>query len=403
MFKERFLKYVSFDTQSNDASETIPSTLKQRKLGEYLTNELHSLGVENAYLDEFGYVYGYIPTNCNKETTLGLIAHMDTSDEASGANIHPQFVNNYQGQVIKLNDTMSLDPKEFPRLLKQIGHDLITTDGTTLLGADDKSGVAIIMTIVELIHTKNIQHPNLIVTFTPDEEVGRGTLKFNYKYYKEHNCSLAYTLDGGEPEFINYENFNAASAKVTITGKSIHPGSAKNTMINSMLIGMEFNSMLPAGMIPSLTADHEGFNHLTDINGTCSETTLNYIIRNHDSKIFETQKQQFLDIKDFLNKKYGHELVKVEINDSYYNMKELILKNPILLDVAEQAIKNVGLVPVYDPIRGGTDGAHLTYDGILTPNLGTGGQNYHGPYEYLDLNEAESMINIVQEIFKLLK
>lgn len=398
--KNRFLKYISFDTQSDESSKTIPSTSKQKELGKFLKNELNNLGLTNAFIDEFGYVYAYLESNCHSDKTIGLISHMDTSDEASGANVKPVIIENYQGKIINVNKELGviLNPSEFPYLLKQLGHELITTDGTTLLGADDKAGIAIIMTAIDELIKGKIDYPNIIITFTPDEEIGRGTDKFNYDFYKEHNCSIAYTIDGGEPNYINYENFNAASAIITINGKSIHPGSAKGKMINSQLIAMEFNSLLPNNMLPSLTDGYEGFNHLTSIEGTVSKTTMSYIIRNHDMNKFNQQKELFLFATDFLNKKYGANTVNTQINDSYYNMKDLVLTNKDILTKVEDALKENGLEPVYDPIRGGTDGARLTYSGILTPNLGTGGQNYHGPFEYLDVDEASTMVNVVKSL-----
>lgn len=398
--KNRFLKYISFDTQSDESSKTIPSTSKQKELGKFLKNELNNLGLTNAFIDEFGYVYAYLESNCHSDKTIGLISHMDTSDEASGANVKPVIIENYQGKIINVNKELGviLNPSEFPYLLKQLGHELITTDGTTLLGADDKAGIAIIMTAIDELIKGKIDYPNIIITFTPDEEIGRGTDKFNYNFYKEHNCSIAYTIDGGEPNYINYENFNAASAIITINGKSIHPGSAKGKMINSQLIAMEFNSLLPNNMLPSLTDGYEGFNHLTSIEGTVSKTTMSYIIRNHDMNKFNQQKELFLFATDFLNKKYGANTVNTQINDSYYNMKDLVLTNKDILTKVEDALKENGLEPVYDPIRGGTDGARLTYSGILTPNLGTGGQNYHGPFEYLDVDEASTMVNVVKSL-----
>ena len=398
--KQRFLKYISFDTQSCDESNTIPSTMKQKDLGEYLANELSSFGLSEAFMDEHGYVYAYIPSNCGSENTLGLIAHLDTSDEASGKNVNPQIIEKYDGGIIPLNKELglNLDPKEFNYLNKIIGHYLITTDGTTLLGADDKAGIAIIMTVVEELLNSNIEYPNLIITFTPDEEIGRGTEAFNYKYYANKNCKYAYTLDGGEPNVINFENFNAASCVVTLTGKSIHPGSAKNKMINASLVAMEFNNLLPSNMVPSLTDNYEGFNHLVDISGSVSSANLVYIIRNHDLNIFNSQKELFVKAAEYLNCKYGYNICNVNIKDSYFNMKEIVVKHPIVLEKAEEALKENGFTPIYEPIRGGTDGARLTFEGIITPNLGTGGQNFHGPFEYLDVTESSKMVDVVKTL-----
>ena len=403
--KQRFLKYVSFDTQSNDQSNTIPSTIKQKDLGKYLCEELKQIGVCESHMDEYGYVYGYIPSNCNSNNTIGLIAHLDTSDEASGKDVKPQIIENYDGGIITLNKDLNLylDPNEFNYLQNQIGHELITTDGTTLLGADDKAGIAIIMTVVDELLHGDLKYPNIIVTFTPDEEIGRGTDAFNYDYYLNKGCKIAYTLDGGEPNVINFENFNAASCVVKFTGKSIHPGSAKNKMINASLVAIEFNDLLPKGMIPSLTENYEGFNHLVDMSGSVSNAQLVYIIRNHDMKIFNNQKENFVKACEYINYKYGCNLCEVIIKDSYYNMKEIVKKYPEVLKLAEKALIENNYVPKYEPIRGGTDGARLTFEGIVTPNLGTGGQNYHGPFEYLDVDEASSMVNVVKCLVKYYK
>lgn len=403
--KERFLKYISFDTQSCEESDTIPSTEKQKDLAKYLNEELKLIGIKESFMDEHGYVYGYLPSNCNSSNTIGLIAHLDTSDEASGENVKPQIITNYDGGVILLNKKLNLllDPNEFKYLNSQIGHELITTDGTTLLGADDKAGIAIIMTVIEELINSDIKYPNIIITFTPDEEIGRGTDAFNYDYYKEKGCSIAYTLDGGEPNVINYENFNAASCVVKFNGKSIHPGSAKNKMINASLVAIEFNDLLPKNMLPSLTENYEGFNHLVDITGSVSEAQLVYIIRNHDLEIFEKQKELFFKAKEYLNWKYGYNVCEVVLKDSYYNMKELVIAKPEILRLVEESLIDNNLVPKYEPIRGGTDGARLTFEGIVTPNLGTGGQNYHGPFEYLDVDEASLMVNVVKSLVQKYK
>lgn len=302
--------------------------------------------------------------------------------------------------MIRLKNNINLDPSIFPSLNKQIGHDLITTDGTTLLGGDDKAGIAIIMQTLDELITNNHPHPGIIVTFTPDEEIGRGTDYFNYDYYKQYGCILAYTIDGGNINEINFENFNACSAKVTVTGSSIHPGSAKGKLINSMHIAMEFHQMLPAHQIPELTENYEGFNHLIAMNGSVNKTTLDYIIRNHDRDIFEKQKRSFEEIACFLNQKYSN-LVKVDLTDSYYNMRDLILNHHEVLEFPIKAMNRLKLNPTFVPIRGGTDGAHLTYNGIYTPNLGTGGYNCHGAYEYIDLDEMKQMVLVVIEMLKI--
>ena len=397
---DKFLNYVSFDTQSDESSTTVPSTLKQRKLGEVLVKELQALGIDNAFIDEYGYVYAYIKSNTNTDLTIGLIAHQDTATEISGANVKPNVIDEYDGSVITLKNNIVLDPKVDPELGSKKGHTIITTDGTTLLGADDKAGIAIIIETIEEVLKDNLPHPNIIITFTPDEEIGRGTDYFNYDYYKERNCSFAYTIDGGKVNELNFENFNAASAMVKVIGKSIHPGSAKNQMVNSIHIAMEFHQMLPKNMTPELTENYEGFNHLLDINGSCNETTLCYIIRNHDKTMFENQKQMFKDIADFLNKKYPGR-ISLLLNDSYYNMRELILGSPKVLEYPIKAMNRLKLNPTFVPIRGGTDGARLSFGGILTPNLGTGGYNYHGALEFVDVDEMLQMVSVLKEMLKI--
>ena len=323
--KERFLNYVSFDTQSAENSQTVPSTSKQLKLGKYLVEELQSLGIENALLNEYGVVYGTIPSNNNHQgDVIGFIAHMDTSPDASGKDINPQIIKNYQGQKITLNEDkkLYLDPEQYPQLLHLIHHDLITTDGTTLLGADDKAGIAIIMQMVEYLHTHpEFKHNDIQIAFTPDEEIGCGSNHFDVKYF---NADYAYTIDGGDIHIIEYENFNAFSAKVNIHGRSIHPGSAKNKMINSTRVAYEFDSLLPVHMRPESTEGYEGFNHLHAIQGTCEETTMDYIIRNHDLQQAKKQCQEFIDIVEFLNKKYGYQIIDLTITESYLNMKEAL-------------------------------------------------------------------------------
>lgn len=402
---QRFLKYISVDTQSDDNSNSYPTTPKQYLLGNILVDELHELGIENAHIDEYCYVYAYIPSNVANSKTIGLIAHLDTATELTGAGIKPQIIEKYDGGTITINEKLGiyLSPTEFPSLQKQLGHELITTDGTTLLGADDKAGIAIIMDVLkQLIDNPTLPHPNIIVTFTPDEEVGKGVDKFNFEYYREHNCHMAYTLDGGEINTINFENFNAASATITITGKSIHPGSAKNRMINSLHLAMEFHLMLPTDMIPSKTDGYEGFNHLNSMEGGVASTKMHYIIRNHDMNKFRNQIKLFNDITTFLNNKYGENRFKIEITDTYYNMRELVLQNPEVLEYATKALLREGITPVLDPIRGGTDGAHLSYKGIITPNLGTGGANCHGPYEYVSINDMRKMVKVVLTILKVI-
>lgn len=399
--KERFLNYVSFDTQSVENSQTVPSTSKQLKLGKYLVEELQSLGIENALLNEYGVVYGTIPSNNNHQgDVIGFIAHMDTSPDASGKDIHPQIIKNYQGQKITLNEDkkLYLDPEQYPQLLHLIHHDLITTDGTTLLGADDKAGIAIIMQMVEYLHTHpEFKHNDIQIAFTPDEEIGCGSNHFDVKYF---NADYAYTIDGGDIHIVEYENFNAFSAKVNIHGRSIHPGSAKNKMINSTRVAYEFDSLLPVHMRPESTEGYEGFNHLHAIQGTCEETTMDYIIRNHDLQQAKKQCQEFIDIAEFLNKKYGYQIIEVMITESYLNMKEALKNHMFIVEQALAAIKENGLDAYCSPIRGGTDGARLTFMGLPCPNLGTGGFNYHGPYEYCSLTMMEKQVEILLHILK---
>ena len=399
--KERFLNYVSFDTQSDSYSHTVPSTSKQLKLGNYLVEELKSLGIENAKIDEFGVVYGTIPSNNNHQgDVIGFIAHMDTSPDASGKDIHPQIIKDYQGQKIILNEDkeLYLDPEQYPQLLQLIHHDLITTDGTTLLGADDKAGIAIIMQMVEYLHTHpEFKHNDIQIAFTPDEEIGCGSNHFDVKYF---NADYAYTIDGGDIHIVEYENFNAFSAKVNIHGRSIHPGSAKNKMINSTRVAYEFDSLLPVHMRPESTEGYEGFNHLHAIQGTCEETTMDYIIRNHDLQQAKKQCQEFIDIVEFLNKKYGYQIIDLTITESYLNMKEALKDHMFIVEQALAAIKENGLDAYCSPIRGGTDGARLTFMGLPCPNLGTGGFNYHGPYEYCSLTMMEKQVQILLHILK---
>ena len=399
--KERFLKYVSFDTQSEEHSTTTPSTLKQLELGKYLTAELKSLGVENAELDEYGIVYGTIPSNNDHQgKVIGFIAHMDTSPDASGKDIHPQFVNDYDGSIITLNKEkeMYLDPEEYPILSQLVHHDLITTDGTTLLGADDKAGVAIIMQMVQYLYDHpEFKHNDIQIAFTPDEEVGRGTDNFDVKKF---NADYAYTVDGGDIGDVEYENFNAFSATVTIHGKSIHPGSAKNKMINSVHVSQEFDSLLPAHARPESTEGYEGFNHLHSINGNCEKTVMEYIIRNHDLKLAKKQCQDFKDIAEFLNKKYEYQIVDVEIEESYLNMKEALKDHMYIVDHAKEAIRAGGIEATSTAIRGGTDGVRLTFLGLPCPNIGTGGFNYHGPFEFVSVTMMQKQVEMILRLLE---
>lgn len=399
----RFLNYVKINTMSDPNSTSHPSTKCQFNLGKVLVDELLDLGVTNAYMDKYGYVYGYIPSNSKKDIkTIGFISHMDTSPDLTGENVNPRMIFNYNGEDVVLNEEKNIvmSVKEFPFLKNRVGETLIVTDGTTLLGADDKAGIAEIMTLVEYIHDhKEFEHGMIRICFTPDEEIGEGTSKFNYEEFK---VDFAYTVDGGAEGSIDYENFNAASADVEINGINIHPGSAKGHMINSILIAMEFNNLLPSFNKPENTTMYEGFNHLNDIEGTVENTKMHYIIRNHDKELFNKQKQNFLDIQEFLNKKYETNPVKVTIKDTYYNMYEYLKDHMEIVDIAKEATIMEGIAPIISPIRGGTDGAALTYNNILCPNLGTGGYNCHGRYECITTEAMDRCVNILINIVKII-
>ncbi len=395
----KFLKYVQIDTQSDDKSTLTPSTLKQFDLAKVLVEELHELGIKNAHVDEFGIVYASIEGNKENVPSLGLIAHMDTALEMPGINVKPRVIENYDGKDIKLSDSIVMKVEDFPILKEKIGKTLVVTDGNTLLGGDDKAGIAIIMALCEfLMKNKDFPHGDIKIAFTPDEEIGRGTENLDVKKF---GAKFAYTVDGGPIFDVEYENFNAASAVVKVKGVSIHPGSAKDKMINSMTLGMEFHSLLPKGMVPELTSGYEGFNHLIRINGNVDETVLEYIIRNHDAKILEDQKADFIRNKNFLNEKYRRDLISVEIKDTYKNMKDYLKDQMYIVDIAKEAISLVGLTPSSHPIRGGTDGANLTYMGLPCPNIGTGNYNAHGRYEFVVVEELEQMVEIVKNIVSI--
>lgn len=398
MLKDRFLKYISFDTESDPHSESIPSTSKQKLLGQYLVQELLDMKVSNAHMDEYGYVYAHLKGNIEGADKVGFVAHMDTSFDYSGKDVNARIIENYDGLDIKLNDEMSTTVETFPWLKDLVGKTLIVTDGTTLLGADDKAGIAEIMTLVEYLVTLDGNHPDVSIAFTTDEEIGRGTIKFDVDKF---DADYAYTVDGGTVGSIEYENFNAASADVIITGASIHPGDSKNKMINAINIGMEYHSLLDSTMRPEHTENYEGFYHLHDIKGDVSETELNYIIRNHDEDEFSFQKEQMIKAQDFINSKYNADLVKVSLEDTYYNMHKFFEDKMHIIEIAEEAIKEANLEPFSLPIRGGTDGAVLTYKGLPTPNLGTGGYNYHGPYELAVLEEMYASVEVLKNIVKI--
>lgn len=398
MLKERFLTYVGYDTQSDPASESIPSTDKQKDLAQVLVKELKDLGVKNAHMDDYGYVYAFIKGNKPDAPKLGFVAHMDTAFDFTGKNVKPRIIENYDGKDIDLNKDLKMTVEKFDFLKDLKGQTLIVTDGTTLLGADNKAGIAEIMTLVDYLLNNEVDHGDISIGFTPDEEIGRGALKFDVKKF---NADFAYTVDGGEVGTIDFENFNAAAADVIIKGESIHPGESKDKMINSINVAMEYHQLLDHNMRPEYTEDYEGFYHLNDITGDVSNTNLGYIIRNHSLKEFEYQKDQMLKAKDFINNKYQQELVFVEIKDSYYNMSSELSDKQYIIDIANQAIKKADLQPSSSPIRGGTDGAVLTFMGLPCPNLGVGGYNFHGPYELAVLEQMEKSVEILLNIVKI--
>lgn len=389
---ERLMRYVRFDTQSDEFSETCPSTDKQRTFGRALVEEMQTMGIADAYMDEDGYVYGTVPGDPSLPV-IGLIAHMDTAPDASGANIRPRIVD-YQGGDIVLNEEkhIVMGEADFPSLLRNRGKHLMVTDGTTLLGADDKAGVAEILTAAEILLASREPHATLRIGFTPDEEIGRGADRFNLK---DFGAEFAYTVDGGTLGELEYENFNAAAAKVVFHGRNIHPGSAKNQMVNSQLIAMEFHSLLPVHERPEATEGYEGFALLTDMKGTVEESQLRYIIRDHDMKKFQGRKSLFEEIARFLNRKYGEGAVELTLKDSYYNMKEKILPVMHIIRRAEAAMIKAGMTPVTVPVRGGTDGARLSYEGLPCPNLCTGGENYHGRFEYIPIEDMDTCTNML--------
>ena len=392
---ERFLKYVSFDTKSDENSETCPSTLGQKLLGAALVEEMLEMGITDARMDENGYVYGTIPGNPNLPT-IGLIAHMDTSPDASGTDVKARIVE-YTGEDILLNAEKDiwLRASDYPCMKKHIGKHLIVTDGTTLLGADDKAGIAEIMTAAEFLMTARCNHATLKIGFTPDEEVGRGADLFDVKGF---GADYAYTVDGGSIGELEYENFNAAGAKVEIFGVNIHPGSAKDKMKNAQLIAMEFNALLPADQRPEHTEGYEGFFHLTDMQGDVEKATLYYIIRDHDFEKFEEKKELLVKAGEKLNEKYGNGSVCVSVKDSYFNMKQMIEPCMFIVERAKSAMEAVGITPSIQPIRGGTDGARLSFEGLPCPNLCTGGENFHSRFEYVPVEDMERIKDLLIQL-----
>ncbi|MBE6536413.1 MAG: peptidase T [Ruminococcaceae bacterium] len=397
---ERLLKYVKFNTQSSDTSGAHPSTASQFELGKALRDELISLGCEGVLLDDKCYLYAKLPATKGYEgkTKIGFIAHMDTAPDFSGDGVNPTIHENYDGGAIALGESgRILDPKTFPHLKNLRGRTLITTDGTTLLGADDKAGVSEIMTLVENLSKNNTPHGDVLIAFTPDEEIGEGADHFDVSRF---GADFAYTVDGGEEGSLEYENFNAASATFTVKGFNVHPGSAKDTMINASLVAMEINSALPSFETPSHTDGYEGFYHLISMKGNVEEATLSYIIRDHDSKTLEVRKETLKLISERINSKYGDGTASLEIKDSYKNMKEMILPHMHLIENAKAAAIACGVSPTVMPIRGGTDGARLSFMGLPCPNLGTGGYAFHGPFEHISVEGMDKVVSILEEIVK---
>ena len=398
---DRFLRYVAIDTQSDENSESQPSAAKELDLLKLLCKELNDMGVE-ATLDEYGYVMGTIPSNIDKKVpAIGFIAHVDTSPDASGKDVKPQIISNYDGGDIELKGMpgLALKPSEFPELLNHKGETLITTDGTTLLGADDKAGVAEIMNAVQyIVEHPEFKHGEIKIGFTPDEEIGRGVVKFDVKRF---GADYAYTMDGGEIGELEFENFNAASAKIHIQGCNVHPGYAKDKMKNAIIIGMELNDLLPVGQRPELTEGYDGFFHIISFNGTVEEANFGYIIRDHDRKKFEDKKELIRKCVDFINVKYGEGTATLEVKDQYYNMREQVEPYYFIVEKAIKAMEMADIKPKIQPIRGGTDGANLSFKGLPCPNIFAGGLNFHGKMEFATLENIEKASQVVLNIIKL--
>ena len=397
---ERLLKYVKVYTTSDENSDTHPTTLRQFDLAKLLEEEMKEIGISDVRIDQNCYVYGHIPATkgCEDKPSIGLIAHLDTAPAANGDNVKPQIIENYDGgEVVLKGNNSILSPERFPHLKTLKGRTLITTDGTSLLGADDKAGIAEILTACEIIINENIPHGKICIGFTPDEEVGLGAHLFDVKNF---GADFAYTIDGGIEGEIAFENFNAASAKIEISGVSVHPGSAKNTMINALNVAIEFNSMLPAAERPEYTEEYEGFYYLEKLSGNTDNAFMEYILRDHDLGKFETKKSMMKLAEKLINEKYGEGTVKVTLKDQYKNMVELIKPCHHLVDNALEAMKTLNVTPVIEPIRGGTDGATLSYMGLPCPNLGTGGFAYHGEFEHITVEGMDICTNIIVEILK---
>lgn len=399
---ERFLKYVAFDTQSDESTGVTPSTPKQMVFAQYLKTELEELGLKDISLDENGYLFATLPSNVDHEVpVVGFIAHMDTSPDMSGENVKPRIVEKYDGKDIPLcaEENIILSPANFPELLDHVGEDLIVTDGHTLLGADDKAGIAeIVGAVAYLIAHPEIKHGDIRIGFNPDEEIGLGAHKFDVEKF---GAKWAYTMDGGEVGELEFENFNAAAAKIRVKGRNVHPGYAKNKMINSLLVANEYASLLPANETPGTTEGYEGFYHLIGMEGEVENTVLSYIVRDHDREKFEARKQALLNYAAQLNEKYGEGTVTVELKNQYYNMRQQVEPLMHIIDIAFAAMQEAGVTPKVKAIRGGTDGAQLSFKGLPCPNIFAGGLNFHGRYEFVPVQSIEKAMNVVVKIAEL--
>ena len=398
--KERFLKYVAINTRSDENSETFPSTAAEWDLLNALVEEMKLLGLEDVSIDKYGYAMGTIPATKGKEgaPVIGFLAHVDTSPDMSGENVRPRIIESYDGTDIVLNNALTMKVADFPELTKFIGHTLIHTDGTTLLGADDKAGIAEIMTAAEyLMAHPEIEHGKIRIGFTPDEEIGRGVDFFDVKAF---GADFAYTMDGGYEGELEYENFNAAGAKIAIQGRNVHPGYAKNKMINAIEVACELNSLIPAVERPQFTEGYEGFYHCIGLNGTVENATISYIIRDHDFEKFEKKKSWMYDVVGMLNNKYGQGTLTLTLKDQYYNMRKMVEPHPQVIDIALAAMRDADVEPIVRPIRGGTDGARLSFMGLPCPNIFAGGMNFHGKFEYCSLNSMEKAVKVIINIAK---
>ncbi|MBP3497858.1 MAG: peptidase T [Alistipes sp.] len=399
--KERFLKYVAINTRSDENSDTFPSTAVQWDLLNALVEEMKLLGLQDVTIDKYGYAMGTIPATPGKENApvIGFLAHVDTAPDMSGENVRPRIIECYDGKDIVLNNALTMRVADFPELSRFVGHTLIHTDGTTLLGADDKAGVAEIMTAAEyLMAHPEIEHGKIRIGFTPDEEIGRGVDFFDVKAF---GADFAYTMDGGYEGELEYENFNAASAKIAIQGRNVHPGYAKNKMINAIEVACELNSLVPAVERPQFTEGYEGFYHCAGFNGTVENATISYIIRDHDAELFEQKKRWMYDIVGMLNNKYGQGVLTLTLKDQYYNMRKMVEPHPQVIDNALAAMREADVEPIVRPIRGGTDGARLSFMGLPCPNIFAGGMNFHGKFEYCSLNSMEKAVKVIINLAKI--